>query len=422
MKKLNLFLLFFGLLIFKNSISQSVDNQTIEIKNALPLIDQICKDFAQKQHLPSMVYGLVINGQLIHSGQVGVINTQTQMMANNASVYRIASMTKPITTVAMLILLEEGKYLLDEPVSKYIPEFKNPTVLKDFNPKDTTWTSEPAGTEITIRQLLSHTSGIGYGFTNPKTMGAIFSKYKILDGASTEAATIAEKVKILAKLPLNHVPGKAWTYGLGLDVAGYLVEILSGKNYAEFCEERILKPLKMKDTHFFRPETDESRLVHVYTEINGKVIDAMSFPQAKGLYFPTRGAKTYLSGGSSLTSTAGDYINFMQMILNEGTFEGTRILSRKSIELMKNNQIGEVNFGANGAKFGLGFSIETDKSAFHKLGSVGRLGWGGFYNTLFWIDPKEKIIAVLMTQIYPTTHQNDLYEKFENLVYQAITD
>jgi CubicO group peptidase (beta-lactamase class C family) len=379
------------------------------------------RDHLDKKWIPGAVAMVARKGQIVYSTTIGTSGINKQDMKAD-DVFRLASMTKPIVTTAIMILVEEGKCVLEDPISKYIPEFKNPVVLKEVNAKDSTFTSEPSPSEITIRQLLSHTSGIGYGFTNPKISGVIYGKAKIPDGANMENITIAEKMKVLAKQPLLHAPGTKWTYGLSTDVAGYLVEVISGKNLSNFCEERILKPLGMKDTHFYRPESDESRLVHLYTEINGNLIDAMPFPQSKNTYFPIRGAKMYLSGGSGLSGTAADYMKFMQMILNGGTLNGTRILGRKSIEAMSNNQIGDLAINTAGTKFGLGFSIEVPQSSYHKLGSPGRLGWGGLYNTTFWIDPKEQVIAVLMTQIYPSSHQRELYDKFENLVYQAIVD
>ena len=387
----------------------------------LKRIDVHLKDHLDKKWIPGAVAMVARKGKIVYSTNIGTSGINKQDMKVD-DIFRLASMTKPIVTTALMILLEEGKCILEDPISKYIPEFKNPVVIKEVNAKDSTFTSEPSPSEITIRQLLSHTSGIGYGFTNTKISGVIYGKAKIPDGANMESATLAEKMKILAKQPLLHAPGTKWTYGLGIDVAGYLVEIISGKSLSDFCEERILKPLDMKDTHFFRPESEENRVVSVYTELNGNLLNAMPFPQAKNLYYPTRGAKSYFSGGSGMSGTAADYMKFMQMILNNGTLNGTRILSRKSIEAMSNNQISDLSINATETKFGLGFSVEVPQSSYHKLGSVGRLGWGGLYNTLFWIDPKEQIVAVLLTQIYPSTHQRELYDKFENLVYQALVD
>jgi CubicO group peptidase (beta-lactamase class C family) len=384
-------------------------------------IDAHLKDHLDKNWIPGAVAMVARKGKIVYTNTIGTSGINKQALKTD-DVFRMASMTKPIVSTALMMLVEEGKCTLEDPVSKYIPEFKNPVVLKEVNEKDSTFTTEASPTEITIRQLLSHTSGIGYGFTNPKISGVIYGKAKVPDGPVLENYTIGEKMKILAKQPLLHAPGTKWTYGLSTDVVGYLVEVLSGKNISDFCEERIFKNLGMKDTHFYRPESDESRVVNLYTEYNGNLVNAMGFPQAKGVYFPTRGAKTYYSGGGGLSGTAADYMKFMQMILNGGTLNGTRILGRKAIEAMSNNQIGDLAINTVGTKFGLGFSVEVPQSSYHKLGSPGRLGWGGLYNTTFWIDPKEQIIAVLLTQIYPSSHQRELYDRFENLVYSAIID
>jgi CubicO group peptidase (beta-lactamase class C family) len=385
-------------------------------------IDGHLQDQLTKKWIPGTVAMVARKGKIVYSTAVGTSGIGTQDMKKD-DIFRLASMTKPIVTTALMILIEEGKCLLEDPVSKYIPEFKNPVVLKELNAKDSTFTTEPSPTEITIRHLLTHTSGIGYGFTNPKISGVVYGKAKLFDGSTLEPFTIGEKMKILAKQPLLHAPGTKWTYGLGIDVIGYVVEVVSGKNLSDFCEERILKPLDMKDTHFYFPESAETRTARLYTELpNGTVLNVSEFSQTKTLNYATRGAKTYFSGGSGMSGTAEDYMKFMQMILNGGVYNGNRILSRKSIESMSNNQIGDLSISPTGAKFGLGFSIETPQSSYHKLGSPGRLAWGGFFNTTFWIDPKEQIIAVLMTQIYPTTHQKDLVDKFENLIYASIID
>ncbi len=380
------------------------------------------QDQLTKKWIPGTVAMVARKGKIVYSTAVGTSGIGTQDMKKD-DIFRLASMTKPIVTTALMILIEEGKCLLEDPVSKYIPEFKNPVVLKELNAKDSTFTTEPSPTEITLRHLLTHTSGIGYGFTNPKVSGVIYGKAKLVDGSTIEPFTIGEKMKVLAKQPLLHAPGTKWTYGLGIDVIGYVVEVVSGKNLSEFCEERILQPLGMKDTHFFFPESAENRTARLYTELpNGTVLNVSEFPQTKTLNYATRGAKTYFSGGGGMSGTAEDYMKFMQMILNGGVYNGYRILSRKYIESMSNNQIGDLSINTEGTKFGLGFAIQTPQSSYHKLGSPGRMSWGGFFNTTFWIDPKEQIIAVLMTQIYPTTHQKDLVDKFENLIYASIID
>ncbi len=426
MKKNTLTLLFclslslsFAQSVLKEAPSASAGMSAERLKR----IDALFKDQIDKQWLPGAVAIIARNGIITYHQAAGTSGIGADQPMKKDDVFRIASMTKAVTSVAMLILLEEGKYMLDEPLSKYIPEFKNMTILKDFNEKDTTYTTIPAKRPITIRQLLTHTSGIAYGFTN-KTTGSIYAKAKVPDLASIENITIGEKMKILATMPLLHEPGEKFTYSLSTDVLGYLVEVLSGMNLSDFCEKRIFQPIGMNDTHFFWPEAADNRLVKMYGD--NKTTDQIfkypaDFPDVKRMNYPTKGAKTYFSGGSGLSCTALDYAKFLQMILNNGTYNEARILSRKTVEMMTTNQIGELTLG-NGTQFGLGLSILTDKGTFRQLSSAGRLGWGGAFNTTYWIDPKEKMVVVLMTQIYPTSHQQELYTKFETAVYQAIND
>ena len=415
------------LLLFLHGLGFSQDLKNAKPESAgfstsrLERIDDFLKQHIENQWLPGAVAMVSRNSTIVYAKSFGKSGIAGQDMKMD-DVFRLASMTKPIVTTAMMILVEKGKCLLDDPVSKYIPEFNNATILKDVNARDSSYTTEKAKNYVTIRHLLTHTSGIGYSFTDTKKAGVVYGKAGIPDGANINNITAAEKMKILAALPLLHEPGEKWTYGLGIDMAGYLVEVLSGQSLSDFCEKEILQPLGMKDTHFFRDQKEENRVVHLYSDINGKVLDVMAYPQAKNIYFPTRGAKTYYSGGSGLSGTATDYMKFMQMILNGGQLNGIRILSRKSVEAMSHNQIDQLTTNSRGTKFGLGFSLETQESSYHKLGTPGRLGWGGLYNTTFWIDPKENIAVVLMTQIYPSTHQRELYDTFENLVYQALKD
>ncbi len=421
MKKILIFWLLCQPLVFAQDLKFNKPETVGMSTERLNKIENFINSQIDKNYIPGAVMMIARNSSVVYSKAIGKSGIGEQEMKVD-DIFRLASMTKPIVSTALMILLEEGKCLLEDPVSKYIPEFKNTMIIKEVNAKDSTFTSEKATKTLTIRHLLSHTSGIGYAFTNPKLTGVLYAKAKIPDGANIENFTIAEKMKLLAQQPLLHEPGAKWTYGLSTDMLGYLIEVISGKNLSDFVEERILVPLKMNDTHFFRDDKDEQRLVPVYTEMGGKIFNAMSFPQAKNLYFPTRGAKRYYSGGSGLSSTATDYMRFMQMIVNGGILNGTRIISRKSVEAMSTNQIGNISINERGTKFGLGFSVETTESTFVKLGSPGRLGWSGLYNTVFWIDPKEKIVAVLLTQIYPTTHQKELYDTFENLVYSSIID
>jgi CubicO group peptidase (beta-lactamase class C family) len=389
----------------------------------LQRLDQVVEDYMSKQWLPGATVIVARQGKIVYHKAFGTSGIGNNQAMKKDDLFRIMSMTKPIVSVALMMLYEEGKFLLDDPLHRYIPEFKNPTVLKTFNEKDTTYTTEPAKGEITIRQILSHTSGIPYGFLDAKKWGAILAKAKVPDFATGYKLTIGDRMKILAKQPLVHNPGEKWTYGLNTDVCGYLVEVLSGMSLSDFCEKRIFQPLGMNDTHFFYPENAENRLVQVYQENkDGKVEKAKDPNEIKRVEYPIKGAKTYFSGGSGLSSTALDYLKFCQMVMNGGDFNNQRLLSRKTVELMGSNQIGDLPMGwGSQEKFGLGFSVGNERSAAKKLGSVGRLGWGGALATNFWIDPKEKVAVVIMLQIYPFTH-GDVFERIENAVYQSIID
>ncbi len=384
-------------------------------------IDKTLQEYINKKWIAGAVAMVARKGKITYYKSFGTSGIGSDQPMKKDDLFRIMSMTKPVTSVALMMLYEEGKFLLDDPLSKYIPEFKNPTVLKTFNEQDTTYTTEPAKNEITIRQILTHTAGIAYGFLDAKKWGAIFAKSRVPDGANAFPITIGDRMKILAKLPLVHHPGEAWTYGLNSDVAGYLVEVLSGMTLSDFCEKRIFQPLGMNETHYFWDESVANRLVSVYTEKDGLVEKEKNPALVKMIEFPIRGAKKYFSGGSGLTCSSMDYLKFCQFIINGGTYNGKRLLSRKTIELMAKNQVGDLGTWS-GEKFGLGFSISTEKTSAKQLGSLGRLGWGGALATTFWIDAKEGVVAVLMTQIFGSTHSNEVFSKFENAVYQSITD
>jgi CubicO group peptidase (beta-lactamase class C family) len=328
--------------------------------------------------------------------------------------FRIASMSKPITSTAIMILYEEGHFLLSDPVSKYIPEFANPKVI---TPSSTPASIEfePAKREIAIRHLLNHTSGITYGEGLPSKF---YSQAKITSGLGPTEGTIGEMVKRLAGQPLISQPGEEFHYGLSIDVLGYLVEVVSGMSLDEFCKQRIFVPLKMPDTHFVLPESKFSRLARTYHRTdNGKL-------EKEDVDLSYLLSQTYFSGGAGLVSTASDYIRFAQMILNEGELDGVRILSRKTVELMTSNSIGDLYsaFRSNsGDKFGYGFGIRTERGEYDELESLGIIGWDGAFYTRFWIDPQEQLIGIFMSQAQDNWNSS-FVNKYRVLVYQAIND
>ena len=336
------------------------------------------------------------------------------------SIFRICSMTKPITSLAVMMLYEEGRFLLDDPVSKFIPEFTSPKVL--VKPASGKPYTIPANKEITIRNLLTHTSGLTYHW-NPD-LGPQYRDANVAHGLLPYDGTIGDSVKRLASLPLLFQPGERFEYSLSIDVLGYLVEVVSGKSLDEFFRTRIFEPLGMRDTGFFVPADKLGRLAAAYTWYPEKGLSRFpDTPITEGAFtysadYPYRGAKKLYSGGGGLCSTAADYARFCQMMLNSGKAGSTRLVSRKSVELMTHDQLGKVSPDQG---FGLGFGISGVKAPLEELGSPGEFGWGGFFFTSFLIDPKEDMFAIFMAQLHPTGDLN-LDQVFHTLAYQAIID
>jgi CubicO group peptidase (beta-lactamase class C family) len=336
------------------------------------------------------------------------------------AMFRICSMTKPITSVAVMMLYEEGKFLLDDPVSKYLPEFKDAKVY--VKPASGDPYTIPATKPITIRDLLRHTSGITYQWN--ADLGPMYEKANVASGLLQYDGTIGDSVKNLASLPLLFNPGDRWEYSLGVDVLGRLVEVTSGKPLDEFFRTRIFEPLGMKDSYFYPPDNKISRIATAYTYYNDKGLNRFpDTPIREGSFvysadYVSKGPKKLFSGGAGLVSTAMDYARFSQMMLDEGKVGNTRLLSRKSIELMTHDQLGKI--GPDQA-FGLGFGIEGVKEPLSELGTPGTYAWGGFYYTGFSIDPKEQMIVVFMAQLHPTGDLK-LDQQVHELAYQAIND
>lgn len=390
----------------------------------LSQIDRVLQEYVNNQWISGATALVMKDGKIIYHKSIGYNDLQTKTLLPKDAIYRIASQTKAITSVGVMMLYEQGKLLLDDPVSKYIPEFKNPKVLDQYNEKDTTYTTIPAKKEISIRELLAHTSGIGYAqIGNPK-MNAIYGKAGVVGGIGVhDTMVLANKIKILGSLPLFHQPGEQWTYGLNTDVLGYLIEVVSGMSLDQFFRTRIFEPLGMKDTYFYLPLSKRARLVTLYTENKEKKLEkAPAIYQLNGNMYTDYPAHNgaYFSGGAGLSSTAYDYALFMQMLLNGGTLNGKRILSKASIRMMTSNQLGQVPF-RSGNGFGLGFEIVTDANCGKTPLSPGSYYWGGMFSSTYWIDPKEKIVAQLFLNKYPNSH-GELHDKFKALVYAALTE
>lgn len=385
----------------------------------LARIDAMCKEAVDESQIPGVVALVARNGKIVYYKAFGMSDNESGRVLKRDDIFRIASQTKAITSTAVMMLWEEGKFRLDDPISKYIPEFKDAQVL-DTLYKNGTYGTTPAKKPITIRHLITHTSGIGYGVIDGnESIKKIYSEAGITDLFTTENISIEESVKKLAKLPLHHNPGEKFTYSEGLDVLGYFIEIISGIPLDKFFRTRIFDPLGMDDTWFYLPKSKYSRLVSIQKKENGNWIN---YPTT--FYnpdYPIYGAKRFFSGGAGLSSTAKDYATFLQMYLNNGELNGIRLLSRTTIQFIMGNQIGDL-WGDSGAYYGLAFGVLDEKGQdLGGKGSSGTFDWGGYFNTQYFADPKEKIIGILMKQTRGTDLDNTSW-KFRQLVGQAVDD
>ncbi|MBL7844989.1 MAG: beta-lactamase family protein [Cyclobacteriaceae bacterium] len=383
----------------------------------LKRIDQMVNTLVETQGIPGAVVLIARNGKIVYHQSYGYSDIDSKKPMQKDNIFRIASQSKAIASLAAMILWEEGKFQLDDPVSRYIPEFKNPTVLKSFNAADSSYTTETAGREITIRQLLTHTSGIDYPAIGSNEFKAIYAKAGVPSGIGSDGDVLGDKMKILAKLPLKHKPGERWTYGLNIDVIGYLVEIWSGMPFDQFLKKRVFDPLGMKDTWFYLPKDKHDRLVALHSDQGGKLARQVApvydnvnpdYPKSNGKYF---------SGGAGLSSTVEDYAKFLQLFLNKGQYNGVRILSRKTVELILTNQL----HLPDADPIGLVFGLETDINDYKSIESIGSFRWAGAFNTHYWADPKEQLIGIIYTNMYNSSQWN-LGSKFKVLVYQSIND
>jgi CubicO group peptidase (beta-lactamase class C family) len=385
----------------------------------LALADSFLNKLVSDGVLPNVVTFVARHGVVVHHKAYGWRDIEKKIPIEKNDIFRNASQTKAITSVALMTLYEEGKLLLDDPVSRYIPEFKDPLVLESINEKDTSYTTRPAEGEITIRHLLTHTSGLQYSVLGDGSGYNLFRDKGIPVGNTLDPINNEQMVKKMAALPLMFDPGERFAYGMSIDVVGYLIEVLSGKPLDVFLKERIFDPLGMNDTYFYLPEDKAERLVTLYSPTpEGLKVSNNVVSQT----FPVAGARMLFPGGSGLCGTIEDYAKFCQMVLNKGTFNGNRILSRKTIDLMTVNQIGDKTIDRNtgpGAKFGLAFKIFEKESLAGELVSEGALMWAGGYVTDYLIDPKEDMIRLIYTnlQSYPDI---PFYKIYNNLIYQAL--
>jgi CubicO group peptidase (beta-lactamase class C family) len=381
-------------------------------------IDKLLQEVTGDGRVPGAIALVARDGKIVYRKAVGYSDVAAKKPMPADAIVRIASQTKAITSIGLMLLYDEGKFQLDDPISKYLPAFKNPKVLATFNAKDSTYTTVPARGEVTIRQLFTHTSGIGYAVIGSPEARAIYAKAHIPSGIGSPSGKLATAMDALGPLPLMHQPGERFTYGLSIDVLGRLIEVLSGQPLDQYLRTRLFEPLGMRDTYFYLPTNKQARLVPLYTENQGKTVP-MPTTGMMGLQadYP-KVAGTYFSGGAGLSSTIDDYAAFLQMMLNGGTYNGHRFLKPETVKLITQNQMGEVNQGLN--KFGLGFSIVTPQAAAQTGQTAGSYEWGGIFGTDYWVDPTEKLVVLLYTQKYPHTNTPDMVPRFRKLVYAAL--
>jgi CubicO group peptidase (beta-lactamase class C family) len=410
-------LFFSSISLFGQSLSPNIIKNNPNVNYAhLAYIDSVIKPYIDKNHLVGAVTLVVKDNQLIHYKGHGYADLASKKPMPADAIFRIMSQTKAITSLGILQLFEQGKLNLDQKISDFIPEFKNPTVLKDFNPADSSYTTVPAKREITFRDLLTHTSGIDYTAIGSDKMKAIYAKADIPSGLGKMNATLLAKMKVLGTLPLGHQPGEKFTYGLNTDLLGCLIEVISGKTLEAYFKAHIFDPLGMKESFFNLPEALGSRLASVYTEENGQIIPwSPTFRNINPNYPLDK--KTYFSGGAGLSMSTFDYAIFLQMLLNGGKYNGKQIIGRRTAELMISPQLAPGLMGND--NFGLGFLLTSEKSAELKPRNKGSFSWGGYYGTTYWADPKEKLIVLIMTQHTPNSH-SDFNGKIENIIYGSL--
>ena len=402
----------------KTSYSQVLSFETVKSNKfdytKLAQIDSLVNKYVHNRWLIGSTVIIVKDNQVVYHKGFGYINEASKKPMPSNPIYRIMSQTKAITSLAIMQLFEQGKIGLDQKVSSIITSFKNPKVLKDFNPKDSSYTTIPAKREVTIRDLLTHTSGIDYTDIGTPNMGAIYTKAGIPSGLGDFNASLLDRMKVLGGLPLLHQPGERFTYGLNSDLLGCIVEVISGLSLEAYCQKNIFDPLGMKDTYFNVPTAKANRMPTVYTENDDHQIIEWS-PTFRNINpnYPIV-PKTYFSGGAGLSSTAYDYAIFLQMIMNGGKYNGKQIIAPRTAAIMVSPQNDTDDFS-------LGFSITSEKSANLNLRNKGSFSWGGYYGTAYWADPKDKMVVLIMTQQNPNSH-GEITGIIERMIYGSMVN
>ena len=385
----------------------------------LARIDRVLEEYVERNQLPGAVALVLRDGRPVYQKAVGWADKEAGRRMAPDTIFRIASQTKALTSVAILSLMEEGRLSLSDPAGKYVPSFAKTTV--SVRGGDGKVSIVPARRPITIRDLLTHTAGISYG--TESDIADLYSQKGLGPSAGAgwyfadKNEGICDAIERLGTLPFVSQPGERWVYGYNTDVLGCIVERVSGQTLDEVIRTRITGPLGMKDTQFFLPPDQRSRLAAVYASgPDGTYTRAAEGSRGQGHY--VEGPRRALAGGAGLLSTARDYGRFLEMIRNGGTLDGVRILAPRTVELMSTNQVGTLH-SSTGLGFGLGFET-TDRYGANGMDAVGAYGWGGAYGTVYRIDPQSRLVIVLMIQMLPNA--TDVRERFPTMVYQALLD
>ena len=389
----------------------------------------LCNRYVEEGKIPCAQVQVAHVGNVVLRHTTGMADIESNISLMDDAIFRIYSMTKPITSIALMQLYEQGKFLLEDPVEKFLPSFKNPQVLLGgslFKPE-----LRPAKTIMTVRDLLTHTSGLTYGFHFQNNLDQMYRDKKLggpLTGGEGRAdASLEEAIDIMGGLPLLFDPGTAWNYSMSTDVCGRLIEVIGDCSFDEYLQENIFDPLGMGDTGFLVPEDKIQRFTSTYILNESGALEVTDPAQNS----PYQKERLFLSGGGGLVSTTNDYQRFVDMLSNEGAAGGNQIIGRRTLELMTMNhlpegkllnEVGRSTFSETalaGMGFGLGFSVLMDPAANAGLGTIGEFAWGGAASTRFWVDPVEKISCIFMTQFMPSSYY-PIRRELTTSVYQAL--
>lgn len=383
----------------------------------LKRLSEALNGYVREGKLPGGVALVARKGKVAYVEAFGQRDREAGAPMREDSVFRIASQSKALVSVGVMMLQEEGRLLINDPVGRHLPEFRETTVAvpKQGGGYEVVKAKRP----VTVRDLLTHTAGVGYGggVARDRWEAAKITGWYFADRDEPVGATVAR----MAALPFDAQPGERWVYGYSTDILGALVERVSGQPLDEFLRARIFEPLGMRDTHFYLPESKADRFAVVYSAKESGGLERAPEPGGmvgQGAYL--KGPRKSFSGGAGLLSTANDYARFLSMLLNGGELDGKRLLSRKSVELMTVDHLNGIAY-REGQGFGLGFTVVKDLGSRGQTGSVGEYGWGGAYHSTYWVDPKEQLVVVYFTQLIPARGLDD-HDKLRALVYQAIVD